>query len=141
MRASPQISHPTFPHLTTPPRHRRLRYFARGIEPITGNVDWGNKSQTGGNERLHGDLNDVVTNVARMSEELMEARLSFLVFQYNEKVDIRFGLRDKHCRTLPWQEAMLNTRFAGLFDSLPFGALDEAHLADNPYALPSLFPL
>jgi hypothetical protein len=76
-----------------------------------------------------------------MSEELMEARLSFLVFQYNEKVDIRFGLRDKHCRTLPWQEAMLNTRFAGLFDSLPFGALDEAHLADNPYALPSLFPL
>jgi hypothetical protein len=86
-------------------------------------------------------LNDIVTNVARMSEELMEVRLGLRVFEHNEKVDMRFGLRDKHCRTLPWQEAMINERFAGLFDALPFGALCEEHLADNPYALPPLVPL
>ena len=102
---------------------------------------WSNKSQTGGNEAFHEDANGIVANVARMSEELMEVRLSFLVFDHNEKIDRRFGLRDKHCRTLPWQEAMINASCADLFDDVPFRALEELHLADNPFALPALVPL
>ena len=122
-------------------RRRRLRYFDHYVEPITDLTQRVNKGQTGKSESLHGDLNDIVTNIARMSEELMEVRLGLRVFEHNEKVDMRFGLRDKHCRTLPWQEAMINERFAGLFDALPFGALCEEHLADNPFALPALIPL
>ena len=92
-------------------------------QPETKLVQRINKGQSGKNEAVHSKKNQLFEHVARMSKELAQPRMAFRIHLANEQVDIKFGLRDPHNLTLPWEEAAINDSTDGLFDAPPFPAL------------------
>ena len=110
-------------------------------QPETKLVQRINKGQSGKNEAVHSKKNQLFEHVARMSKELAQPRMAFRIHLANEQVDIKFGLRDPHNLTLPWEEAAINDSTDGLFDAPPFPALTDSHLSGNAFALPPLVPV